>query len=174
MLVDSEEMHEIANSSQGVIGKLELKFGQFYQSAVTSLAGARYAQDLSFASLVKVDHVIYKQRAYVLVNEPDNDEFKKVVGVDHQNCRLGKWYDGTGKEVFGDTPSFRKLLSPHSKVHSAVHQMLALMENQWEHNESLQDKILDTLQDAETASLEVMSVIDQMVIEKHPDMPNKG
>ena len=174
MLVDSEEMHEIANSSQGVIGKLELKFGQFYQSAVTSLAGARYAQDLSFASLVKVDHVIYKQRAYVLVNDSDNDEFKKMVGVDHQNCRLGKWYDGIGKEVFGDTPSFRKLLHPHSKVHGSVHQMLALMEHPWEHNEVLQDKILDTLQDAETASLEVMSVIDQMVIEKHPDMLNKG
>ncbi len=170
MLTDSEEMHEIANSSQGVIVKLEQKFGQFYRSAVTTLASARYAQDLSFASLVKVDHVIYKQRAYVLVNDSNNDEFKKLVGVNHQGCRLGKWYDGAGKEVFGDTPSYRKLLDPHSKVHSCVHQMLNLLEGKWEHDEKIQDKIVESLGCAENASLEVMKILDQIVIEKHPEM----
>lgn len=170
MLTDSEEMHEIANSSQGAISKLEQKFGQFYESAVTTMNSARYAQDLSFASLVKVDHVIYKQRAYVLINDPGNDEFKKMVGVDHQNCRLGKWYEGPGKEVFGDAPSFRKLLEPHSKVHSSVHQMLHLMDNKWEHDAALQDKIIETMHKAEDASLEVMSVLDQIVTEKHPEM----
>ncbi|MBA4381615.1 MAG: chemotaxis protein [Sideroxydans sp.] len=169
MLTDSEEMHEIANSSQGAISKLEQKFGQFYESAVTTMTSARYAQDLSFASLVKVDHVIYKQRAYVLINEPNNDDFKKLVGVDHQGCRLGKWYEGAGKEVFGDAPSFRKLLAPHSKVHSSVHEMLKLMEGKWEHDAEMQNKIIETLQKAEDASLEVMNILDQIVIEKHPE-----
>jgi hypothetical protein len=170
MLTDSEEMHEIANSSQGAIAKLEQKFAQFYQSAVTTLSSARYAQDLSFASLMKVDHVIYKQRAYVLINDPHNDDFKKLVGVDHQSCRLGKWYEGAGKEVFGDAPSFRKLLDPHSKVHSSMHQMLHLMEKKWEHDEGMQNKIIETLQKAENASLEVMSILDQIVVEKHPEL----
>ncbi len=168
MLTDSQEMHEIANSSQSVIGKLEHKFGQFYESAVTSLASARYAQDLSFASLVKVDHVIYKQRAYVLVNEWDNEEYKKAAGIDHHNCRLGKWYAGAGKEVFGELSSFRKLDVPHSKVHGSVHGMLTLMERDWAHDESLQDKIMNQLKTAEEASLDVMTIIDQMVAEKHP------
>ncbi len=170
MLTDSEEMHEIANSSQGAISKLEQKFGQFYESAVTTLTSARYAQDLSFASLVKVDHVIYKQRAYVLVNDSNNDEFRKLVGVDHQSCRLGKWYEGPGKEVFGDAPSFRKLLEPHTKVHSSIHQMLTLMSDKWEQDEGMQNKILDSLQKAESASLEVMSILDLIVSEKHPGM----
>jgi len=169
MLTDSEEMHEIANSSQGAISKLEQKFGQFYESAVTTMTSARYAQDLSFASLVKVDHVIYKQRAYVLINDPNNDDFKKLVGVDHQGCRLGKWYEGPGKEVFGDAPSFRKLLAPHSKVHSSVHEMLKLMDGKWEHDAEMQNKIIETLQKAEDASLEVMNILDQIVIEKHPE-----
>jgi methyl-accepting chemotaxis protein len=174
MLTDSQEMHEIANSSQSVIGKLEHKFGQFYESAVTSLASARYAQDLSFASLVKVDHVIYKQRAYVLVNDWNNTEFKNAVGVDHHNCRLGKWYEGVGRDVFGDTPSFRQLETPHSKVHSSVHRMLSMMEMDWAHNDELQDKILGQLNMAEEASLDVMRVIDQMVAEKHPQMSKQG
>lgn len=169
MLTDSEVMHEIANSSQGAIAKLEQKFGQFYESAVTTLTSARYAQDLSFASLVKVDHVIYKQRAYVLVNNPDNDDFKKMVGVDHHNCRLGKWYEGPGKEVFGNVPSFRRIVEPHSKVHSAVHRIIALTTGKWEQDEALQNKILECLQEAESASLEVMNLLERLVIEKHPE-----
>lgn len=168
MLTDSEEMREIANSSQGVIGELENKFGQFYESAVTTLAGARYAQNISFASLVKVDHVIYKQRAYVLINDSGKEEFRRAIGVDHHSCRLGKWYEGEGKQVFGDTPSFRKLEIPHSKVHSSVHNMLTLLDQKWDTNEALQDRIYESLESAEVASLEVMSVIDRIVSEKNP------
>lgn len=168
MLNDSQEMHEIAHASQSVIGKLEQKFSQFYESAVSSLARARYAQDLSFASLVKVDHVIYKQRAYVLVNDPDHTDCKQAAGVDHHNCRLGKWYQGAGKEVFGELPAFRKLEQPHSQVHGAVHRMLSLMELNWAHDAKLQNDILQQLESAEAASLEVMQVIEQLVLEKHP------
>ncbi len=170
MLVDSEEMHEIANASQTVIGKLEQKFGQFYESAVTTLASARYAQDLSFASLVKVDHVIYKQRAYVIVNDPGNDEFKKMISVDHHNCRLGKWYEGPAKEVFGDSPSYRKLVEPHSKVHSSVHEVVRLLDLNWSKDNIVQDQIMSALKSAESASLDVMSVIDQVVADKHPEV----
>ena len=169
MLTDSVQMHEIANSSQSVIAKLEQKFGRFYESAVTTLSGTRYAQDLSFASLVKVDHMIYKQRAYVLVNDSTKDEFKKAVGVDHHNCRLGKWYEGPAKEVFGAMPSYRQLLQPHSQVHEAVHRMLVLLEQGWETNEKIQDQIFAALQEAEASSQGVMQVIDRVMAEKHPE-----
>ncbi len=170
MLVDSEEMHKIANSSQGVIGKLEQKFGQFYESAVTTLSSARYAQDLSFASLVKVDHVVYKQRAYVLIDDPSNEECKKAVSVDHHNCRLGKWYAGAGKDVFGGTAAFRNLMAPHSKVHECVHLMVEQLDHGWERNLAIQDSIFDALDGAEKASLDVMKMLDQVVREKHPNM----
>jgi len=170
MLVDSEEMREIANSSQGVIGQLEQKFGHFYESAVTTLNGARYAQDLSFASLVKVDHVVYKQRSYVLIGNRDNEEFRKAVAVDHNDCRLGKWYEGAGKAVFGDTPTFRQLLAPHAKVHDSVHTAVGLMDRKWENDVAIQDKILGAMNSAEEASITVMQCLDKIVKEKHPHM----
>jgi len=170
MLVDSQEMREIANSSQGVIGQLEQKFGQFYESAVTTMHNARYAQDLSFASLVKVDHVVYKQRSYVLISHTDNEEFKKAVSVDHHNCRLGKWYEGEGKTVFGETPSFKRLVEPHSKVHDSVHTVIALLGKNWEHDIQLQDKIFAGMESAESASMSVMQMLDHIVEEKHPHM----
>lgn len=166
-------MHEIANSSQDVISRLEHKFTQFNESAVTTLSGARYAQDLSFASLVKVDHVIYKQRAYVLINEPDNKEIRAAVGVDHHNCRLGKWYAGEGKEVFGGSASFKSLLDPHSKVHNCVHEMVDMLEQPWEKNDALQDRIIQAMECAEDASMGVMRTIDQVVADKHPDMAKR-
>lgn len=170
MLVDSEEMREIANASQGVIGQLEQKFGHFYESAVTTLNGARYAQDLSFASLVKVDHVVYKQRSYVLIGNKDNAEFRQAVDVDHHDCRLGKWYEGEGKAVFGDMPTFKQLLAPHGKVHDSVHTAVALMGQKWESDTAIQDKILCAMNAAEEASITVMQCLDKIVEEKHPHM----
>ncbi len=171
MLEDSKEMHEITNSSQGVIGQLEQKFGQFYESAVTILSGARYAKDLSFASLVKVDHVIYKQRAYALINDPGNDEFKREVGVDHHGCRLGHWYEGeVGKEVFGNSPSFRSLSAPHSKVHESMQLMVQQLDQGWERDPAIQDSICSALDCAEKASLDVMHMMDKIVADKHRNM----
>jgi methyl-accepting chemotaxis protein len=170
MLVDSEEMREIANSSQGVIGQLEQKFGHFYKSAVTTLNGAHYAQDLSFASLVKIDHVVYKQRSYVLIGNKDNAEFRKAVEVDHHDCRLGKWYEGAGKAVFGDTPTFRQLFVPHTKVHDSVHRAVALMDRKWENDAAIQDQIITAMNSAEEASITVMQCLDKIIEEKHPHM----
>ena len=170
MLDDSQEMHAITHSSQGVIGQLEQKFGQFYESAVTTLSGARCAKDLSFASLVKVDHIIYKQRAYALINDPGNGEFKNAVDVDRHGCRLGHWYEGEGKEVFGNSPSFRSLLSPHSKVHESMQIMVRQLDQGWERNPAVQDSICDALDDAEKASLDLMCMMDQIVADKHPQM----
>ncbi|MDO8463691.1 MAG: methyl-accepting chemotaxis protein [Gallionella sp.] len=170
MLEDSKEMHEITNSSQGVIGQLEQKFGQFYESAVVILSGARYAKDLSFASLVKVDHIIYKQRAYALINDPGNNEFKRAVDVDHNSCRLGHWYEGEGKEVFGNSPSFRSLLVPHSKVHERMQIMVNQLNQGWERNPEIQDSICAALDSAEKASLDVMHMMDKIVADKHPNI----
>jgi hypothetical protein len=164
------QMREIANSSQGSIEQLEEKFGQFYESAVTTLHNARYAQDLSFASLVKVDHVIYKQRAYALIGQSDNDEFRKAVAVDHHGCRLGKWYEGEGKVVFGEMPSFGKLLAPHSAVHDSVHGAVDLLGQKWERDVAVQQQIIAAMNKAEDASIGVMQCLDKVVIEKHPHM----
>jgi hypothetical protein len=93
-----------------------------------------------------------------------------MVRVGHNDCRLGKWYEGPGKEVFGDTPSFRKLAEPHSKVHAHAHEMLRLIDSDWTRNLDTQDKIFEALSGTEQASLEVMRVIDQLVAEKHSGM----
>jgi hypothetical protein len=170
MQKDSGEMHEIADSSQTVISRLEHTFARFNESAGTTLLEARYAQDLSFASLIKVDHIIYKQRAYVLIGDPANSEMRSAVGVDHNNCRLGEWYNTAGKQSYGDFPAYRLLLEPHKKVHGCVHDAVAALDQSWEKSEALQDKIISSMDGAEQGSLGVMKNINQVVAEKHPEL----
>nr|WP_263053168.1 CZB domain-containing protein [Sideroxydans lithotrophicus] len=113
---------------------------------------------------------MYKQRSYVLVGQKDNDEFRKAVEVDHHDCRLGKWYEGEGRTVFGEMPSFKQLLVPHGKVHDSVKMAVGLLDQKWERDTGVQDKIIEAMNAAEEASMSVMQILDKIVEEKHPHM----
>ncbi len=167
MSADSHAMRDMASNSRQVIGEMEGRFGGFARSAKETEQRAARARDMSFASLVKVDHVIFKQRAYMALNASGDESYRQAVSVDHHNCRLGKWYETLGRERFGNVPSYRLLEQPHARVHNHVHQMLAHVDQGWEQNAKVQKDIFDAMQTTETASQEVMELIDKMVIEKH-------
>ena len=166
MLEDSAVMRDLAGASRQVIGEMEARFAQFANSAHVTQGHVARAEDMSFASLVKVDHVIFKQRAYFTLNSSEGAH-RNAVGVDHHNCRLGKWYDGPGRAVFGTLPSYATLDKPHGRVHASVHTMLPLLDQGWEKDPAIQQAILRHLRDAEDASKEVMAIIDRLVREKH-------
>jgi len=168
MLDDSHAMRDLASGSRQVIGEMEGRFAQFAGSARDTQGHAMRVEDMSFASLVKVDHVIFKQRAYMTLNSQDRG-YAEAVRVDHHNCRLGKWYEGAGRERFGALPAFKTLVQPHARVHASVHAMLPFLEQGWEKDPGMQQSIYGHLLAAEEASKEVMAVIDQMVREKHGD-----
>ncbi len=172
MQVDSEEMRQNADRSREVITQMAERFGAFNESASRTLDDAAYAHDLSFSSLIKVDHVIYKQRAYVLLNHNDDPSMVQAVEVDHRNCRLGKWYLGEGKTLFGGLTSYRQLDIPHAAVHGNVHQLRDLMTGNWAERPEVHDAMMACMAQAEQASLEVMSLLARMVREKHPHMLN--
>ena len=37
---------------------------------------------------------------------------------DHHGCRLGKWYDGQGKEICGHLNAYKALDHPHERLHT--------------------------------------------------------
>ena len=167
MLEDSHAMRDMASNSSEMVVEMEGRFGHFARSAQETEGRAARARDKSFASLVKVDHVIYKQRAYLALNSNGDDSFSTAVSVDHHNCRLGKWYESIGRERFGNTHSYALLERPHALVHSNVHAMLASLDKGWEHDFQVQQTIYQAMQATEEASREVMELVDKMVAEKH-------
>jgi methyl-accepting chemotaxis protein len=166
MMDDSHAMRDLAGSSHQVISDMEGRFADFAESARETQGHAALAQDMSFASLVKVDHVVFKQRAYMTLNTSD-ESYANAVTVNHRNCRLGKWYENEGRELFGGLPSYKALEKPHAKVHDSIHAMLPCLGQNWERDMAMQQAIYGALKDAEEASHEVMELIDRLVREKH-------
>ena len=168
MLNDSVAMRDMANSSRGIVGKVSDSFNQFAVSAKKTLEKTHHALDMSFASLIKVDHIIYKQRAYMALSTGGEEEYVKAISVDCHGCRLGKWYyEGDGKNHFGGTPSYRTLEAPHHQVHHSAHEMMSLIDKGWEKDVCMQQTIYSKLEKMEAGSHGVMEIIDRMVAEKH-------
>ena len=169
MLDDSEQMKEMAEQTRATVGDFEHKFTSFAESAHSTVTKINYAQDVSFASLAKVDHLVFKQNGYIAVANPETaDEAKQAVTIDHHACRLGKWYEsGIGSQQFSKTPSYRSLETPHILVHQKIADAVGYLQMGWEQNRDIQDNILTAFTEAEQASDEVLALIDRIVVEKH-------
>jgi len=168
MKQEADEMREITLATQRYIQDMAEKFGQFADSAAETRSRMGLAHDLSFATLVKLDHILYKQRAYITLERGRQSDEARAVEVDHHNCRLGKWYDsGDGLQLFGDMPSYAAMLPPHARVHDSVHDLIGDLQTGWEENIATQTRMLDNFRAMEEASRDVMALLDRLVSEKH-------
>lgn len=167
MLKNAEAMKKIASESSSVIHDFEAELSEFTASAQQSARQLSQARDRCFATLVKMDHVIYKQNAYRSLDGGVESAECKAVAVDHHNCRLGMWYDsGEGAERFSTTPSYSKLVEPHSRVHDGVHRMIESLHVGWDGEKETLQKIYTAFVDVEKASNEVMGIIQRITDEK--------
>ena len=116
MRSNSDEISHIANESTVVIHAFESTFEELRALASTSSSSAIRIQNRLFTTLVKVDHILFKSKAYASVLS-SNDS---ISFADHKNCRMGKWYHSMGKERFGHTQAFREMDIPHKVVHDSV------------------------------------------------------
>ncbi len=168
MIRDSEQVKEIAEGSRNAVLNFRSQVLKFADSAKTSFVQINRAQDFSFASLVKVDHFLYKQNGYRVLYQGSGSVEAQAIKTDHRGCRLGTWYyEGQGAEIFSQVPSYPRLESPHVGVHQNVQEAVGLLGSHWEKNTAIQNQIFDHFQAAEKASEEVVQVIDRMVEERH-------
>ncbi len=166
---DSNVMTDLAGRSKGHVQQLSESFRQFADTARSTLTISQRARDKSFASLVKVDHIIYMQRTYMAINRNGESEYATPVGVDCHGCRLGKWYyEGDGWQQFHGAPSFNALEKPHCDLHDSAHKVIDLLKKDWETNYDTQAQLYEKLEIMERGSAEVMTIIDRMVEEMHP------
>ena len=167
MQSNAREMRDMTASSQHVVGELAATFGRFATAASQTERQAAEVHDKSFATLVKLDHMIYKQRTYLSLNSDGDSEHATPVAVGHEECRLGRWYRGEGMALFGHLPGYARLEAPHALVHGGAHRVLALLGGNWQNDGAIQSRIVDGLNEMETGSREVMALLDQFVAEKH-------
>lgn len=109
----------------------------------------------SFVEVVKLDHLVYKYEVYKVlmgVSRKSKEEF-----ADHVSCRLGKWYlAGDGRAFYANLPGFADLDAPHQRVHANGLAALTQLES------GNRLRALDSLQQMERASVEVMQALDRI------------
>lgn len=162
------ETQELAHHSESDIDHLVSHFNSFAEGAKNIFLKTESMRMTAFALLAKLDHIIYKQNGYFAVTEGSQSPEAKAVGVDHHNCRLGKWYEhGEGHQKFSKLPSFKALASPHERYHAIVQEGLryAAMPN-WETDREVQIYILNAFYEAEHLSGDILDLLDRLVREQ--------
>ncbi len=118
-------------------------------------------QNRIFIGLVKIDHVLFKAGAYSAISTGH----LAAPFSNHHNCRLGKWYSGEGKRIFGDTKSYKLLDSPHSVVHDMAIENAKCLEGGDFCVVNIKN-IVQNFKNMEIASAQLFDIADGMLKEK--------
>ena len=155
----------LVQDSKIQIDALHEKIMAFEKNASRNVFEVEHLSNSIFASLAKIDHVIYKHNVYALLFGEKN-EFKEGT---HTECRLGQWYlKGKGKEEFSKTPSYSKLNAPHEIVHNEANKLA----NECAGSKAIcsKDEIEKMVLTIENASKDVFDILDKMIEEKSKSM----
>jgi hypothetical protein len=168
MVGEADGMREQTARIGTTVEEFHNRFTALSESAQTTIERVIRARDKAFGSLVKVDHIVYKQNGYLSINHKGEVPETQAVAVDHTRCRLGKWYYGDeARERFGATQGFRAIEKPHAEVHGFMQQALEASRTNWEKDERLRAEIVRLVDAVEQASQRVMAGIDAMTTERH-------
>jgi len=168
MTTQTSSASQLASSIKEKVDDFKERFSELSKSSHETADYVSYAKDKSFGLLAKVDHIVFKQNAYIAIDqEPTAPEFQ-AVQTSHSNCRLGKWYfEGLGLQQFSHTAAYQALNNPHERVHNDVQQSLVHAQQDWLNDSNIRQQLLNKVSDFEAASGEVMELVDEMIDEKH-------
>jgi len=168
MVEDTEHMATISEDSKELIDDFKVSFDEVTQDSQNIYQMVSNVQIICDTTLIKVDHLIYMQRAYYAVehNEPSGEE-AMMVAVNHHDCRFGKWYKSSeGVDTYGYLPSYDLIDDPHSRVHNNIHDAMGIIQGDWTHSLDMQDDLFTVFGNAETASRELVQLVETLAEEK--------
>jgi len=108
----------------------------------------------SFIQTVKLDHIVWKSDVYAVIHNLSHKNVSEF--SDHRMCRLGKWYQASGRQKYAENTAFRSLDKPHAEVHSKGVEAMKL------YAQGDKDRAVECLLKMEEASQQVMDCLDQL------------
>ena len=159
----SENMKEIVDTSAEKILDFENLLVELSENSNSIVDKSYSMENLTFIVLAKIDHILYKARAYnsILTGQ------KLLATVPPTECRLGKWYSSEGKERFGSTSAYSRMNTPHTIVHDNANNNLRYLDSKDPIEETLEheNEILTSFEKMEAASEELFALLDTMLDE---------
>ena len=163
--MNSENITNIAMESQTSVSHFYDTLNNFASNANTSADEAKYMSDYLYTTLIKVDHIIFKHDVYTSLLEGDKEA--SATFLDHNNCRLGKWYGDEGKKLFGKTQAYTALNIPHAKIHTSALTALGFVK---EANYIVEHRtdLVKNMSTAESESFKLFDLFKEMVTQANP------
>lgn len=165
---DTEKMNKLSQESHQVVNKFKQNFTQFSEISQKTLEVVSHTRLISFASLAKVDHIVYVQKAYRTLDSDRTSQETQDVEIDVHQCRFGQWLqDDTGGAQYSHLSAYTKIQKPHQAVHANAHLILDIIkQDEWLRSKALQNQILNYFKLVEISSDEVLELVDELVNEK--------
>ncbi|PAF41154.1 methyl-accepting chemotaxis protein [Helicobacter sp. 11S03491-1] len=172
MQQEASDIQTSTDETNHITENVKASIDEIYQMVDNLKSGAQLAKyaiynsnNQIFCSLAKLDHTVYKNNLYALLFRI-SDSFNQV---QHQNCRLGKWYfEGDGKKYFSSTSGYKNLDGFHIVVHTEANALAkSLTEDTTLPSKEFIDQKITMM---ENASAGVMKSINEMLHEKKEDI----
>ncbi len=157
----AEEMNEVVERSSSKIINFEDTLIKLNESSSEIVNSSYRMENNIFVVLAKIDHILYKSRAYNSIMVCD----KKLETMDAHQCRLGSWYENEGKLRFGKTSSFALMKEPHTAVHQNANKNIAFVSLGEEACLKNADQIVKNFQEMEKESARLFVHMDNMLLE---------
>lgn len=171
MITQANHSNTLSAEVGSIVSGFKEQFDAFAAGSDETLRAIENTKDRAFGSLVKADHVIFKQNGYIALDH-SKDRLSEITAtsVKHHECRLGKWYyEGPGADYFSNTAAYSKLDEPHEAVHLAIQKAVSLRDADWGSNQSVKQEIIDSMALAEDESYKILQYIDAMIDQHHAE-----
>lgn len=167
-----QEMNEIQESSTKMKNTVEFsasKINEFEDTLIelsdtsSQIVDYSYGMENSiFVVLAKLDHILYKSRAYNSIMSLD----RLLENQTPHECSLGLWYDNEGKKRFASTSIFSKIANPHAIVHNSANTNLDFIDADAQTTTLKNaDEIIRNFDKMEDASNKLFELLDGMLVE---------
>lgn len=157
----AEEMNAVVERSSSSIINFESTLISLNEGSSQIVNSSHNMENSTFVILAKIDHILYKARAYNSVMQCD----KQLDTIDSHQCRMGKWYDTEGKERFGKTNSYGLMKDPHAVVHQNANKNIAFIQEGQDRMLEHSSEIVKNFKEMESASDRLFVLLDNMVAE---------
>lgn len=156
------EMNRVVESSTHQIHAFEKTLVQLNETSSNIVSSSYMMENSVFIVLAKIDHIIYKSRAYnsLMRCEP------RLEVLSTQQCSIGQWYNDEGRRRFGKTASYAQMSRPHEIVHERANKNLQyIKDTSGRLCIANATEILTNFREMEDASTELFALMDNLIKE---------
>lgn len=161
---NSEYISSLAKDVGSNVNNFNSVFDRFETDSTAINLDFKKLENTVFITLAKINHIVFKANAYNIFTDTE----RVYEHPSDEDCILGKWYDGEGKEKYGHLPEFQEIKPSHHMVHEYLEKAFSNLDGTA--SESSTALILENLRNMEANSTKLFNLMDAVVLHDNQDI----